>query len=72
MKKVKGVYTVEAAIIIPMVLFTMTESIHIGIDLYMKTERMAADVREVEELEDVELIHKLRSAGNIVEALKKK
>lgn len=62
----------EAAVIIPLVLFTMAGGIRIGIDLYQKAEQLAADVREVEELDDIGLIHKLRAAGNFLEALKAK
>ena len=68
-KKVKSVYTVEAAIIIPMVLFTMATGIRIGIDLYKKAEQYASDIREVRDYEEVETVHKIRMAGKIGEAV---
>ena len=68
-KKVKGVYTVEAAIIIPMVLFTMAGGIQIGIELYKKAETYAADIREVTDYEEIKTIHKIRTAGKIGEVV---
>jgi hypothetical protein len=67
-KKLKGVYTIEAAIIIPMVLFTMSAGIRIGIDLYLSAEKMAADVREVVEENEVKTIHMIRAAGGFANA----
>ena len=68
-KKVKAVYTVEAAIIIPMVLFTMATGIRIGIDLYKKAEQYAADIREVTDYEEIDTVHKIRTAGKIKEVV---
>ena len=68
-KKVKAVYTVEAAIIIPMVLFTMATGIRIGIDLYKKAEQYAADIRDVTDYEEIDTVHKIRTAGKIKEVV---
>ena len=68
-KKLKAVYTVEAAIIIPMVLFTMASGIKIGLDLYQKASQYAADIKDVADYKEIDTVHKLRTAGAILKGV---
>ena len=67
--RVRGVYTVEAAFILPIVIFTMAVGICAGVDLYQETAAVADDHREVDELEELETVHRLRSLSNLWEAI---
>lgn len=63
--KVKGVYTVEAAILIPFVCFVMASGIRIGIDLYTLVRDEATEYDAVLELDEVETVHLMRTAGTV-------
>ena len=69
MKSVKGVYTVEAALILPLVLFIMVISVRLGVALYQDTVRAASEYKEVQEYDEIKTIHRIRFLGNAWEAL---
>lgn len=69
-RRLRGSYTVEAAIIIPVVLFTMAQGMKQGIDMYKETEATAGSYEEVKELDEVKDIHRYRTLGGIWERLK--
>lgn len=63
MKRVKGIYTIEAAILIPFVLTVMTFAICLGIDLYTEITAEAGEYEEVLAIDEVKTVHKIRTAG---------
>lgn len=68
-KKVKGVYTIEAAILIPLTLFIICSGIVLGINLYTEVRDEAASYEKVMEIDEVESVHKIRTMGTIWEEL---
>ena len=67
--RVKGVYTVEAAILIPFTCFVMAAGIRIGIDLYTVVRDEASEYEAVLELDEVKTVHHMRAAGTIWKAI---
>lgn len=65
MKKVKGVYTIEAAVLIPLVLSIMAAAIGLGIELYTEVASEASVYSSVLSIDEVKTVHKLRAAGNL-------
>lgn len=69
-RTVKGVYTIEAAILIPLVLFIMAFGIHLGIELYTEVRCEASSYESVLRIDEVQTVHKLRTVGNIWKGIK--
>ena len=64
-RKVKGVYTVVAAILIPFTCFVIATGIRIGIDLYTVVRDEASEYEAVLELDEVKTVHWMRAAGTV-------
>ena len=64
-RRVKGVYTVEAAILIPFTCFVMATGIRIGINLYTVVRDEASEYESVLELDEVKTVHLMRTAGTV-------
>lgn len=68
--KIKGVYTIEAAIYVPLVMVIMTVSIKIAIALYTEVRTEASSYSSVLAIDEVKTIHKIRTVGNFWEEIK--
>lgn len=66
MKKVSGSFTVEAAIIIPMIFMLIVVTIDVGVQLYMESESLLQQI-ESEELDIVKLFHLQNEIGDLIE-----
>lgn len=66
MKKVSGSFTVEAAIIIPILLMLMVVAIDFGIQMYVESESFLRQI-ESEELNIVKLFHLQSEIGDLIE-----
>ena len=71
-KGVKAIYTIEAAILIPFVVFVMAASIHLGIALYTEIKSEAIEYGEIEKIDEVKKIHEYRKIGTIWEEFSEK
>lgn len=66
MKKVSGSFTVEAAIIIPMIFMLIVVTIDVGVQLYMESKSLLQQI-ESEELDIVKLFHLQNEIGDLIE-----
>lgn len=65
-EKVRGSLTVEAAIVVPLVLFVFVLAMQSGISMYTECRDTAAAIREEEELDIVKLFYRWREAGEFL------
>ena len=68
-KTVKAIYTIEAAVLIPLVLFVMASSITLGISLYTEIAGEAADYQDIQKIDEVKKVHEIRTMGTIWEEI---
>ena len=68
-RKVKAVYTIEAAILIPFTLAVMAFAIRLGIGLYTEVREEAASYGEVLQIDEVSTVHKIRTVGTLWEEI---
>ncbi len=68
-KRIRGVYTVEAAILIPFTCFVMAAGIRIGIDLYTLVRDEASEYESVLEIDEIKTVHIMRTAGTAWKAI---
>lgn len=65
MRRWNAALTVEAAVIMPMVLILLAAAMHIGIELYMETEALAAEIQKREELPILEMFRQTERLGEM-------
>lgn len=63
MKKYHGVLTVEAALILPMVLFTFLTAMRSGITLFTETKELTEKLQEQTETDAPELFRRIQWLG---------
>lgn len=61
MRREKGSLTVEAALIVPILLLLMALAIHTGIDLQEETKELAEKLQSREELPIVDVLYGMES-----------
>lgn len=66
MKKVSGSFTVEAAIIIPILLILMVVTIDLGVQMYVESENLLRQI-ESEELNIVKLFYLQSEIGDLIQ-----
>ena len=73
MKKDRGsvnaIYTIEAAVLIPLVLFVMAASISLGISLYTEVATEASEYQDIQKLDEVKRVHEIRTLGTVWEEI---
>ena len=67
---VKAVYTIEAAVLIPLVLFVMAASITLGISLYTEIATEASEYQDIQKIDEVKKGHETRTMGTIWEEIR--
>lgn len=67
MKKVKGSLTVEAAVIIPLLLFLIVAAIDGGVELYLECRNMATKLESEEKTDVVQLLYLCDGIGDMIE-----
>ena len=55
----KASYTIEAALLMPLILFSIAKSVSLGIELHQEVKTAAANIEELENLNVVKIIRKL-------------
>ena len=55
---VKGSYTIEAALMVPFILFTISGGIHLGYQLHQETRQAAVVREEIQKLDVVKLVRR--------------
>ena len=68
-KSVKAIYTIEAAVLIPLVLFVMAASITLGISLYTEISTEASEYQDIQKIDEVKKVHEIRTIGTIWEEI---
>lgn len=66
-KKIQGSFSIEAAIIVPMLVFLFAITINCGIEMYTECRDMAIGIYEEEELDIVALFYRYQKIGDMVE-----
>lgn len=66
MKKVEGSFTIEAALIMPLVLFVFTIAIHAAILLWEETKETALEITAAEQQDAIEVIYHLELLKNML------
>lgn len=64
---VQGSFTIEAAIIVPMLVFLFAITINCGLEMYTECRDMAVKIQEEEELDIVTLFYRYQKIGDMVE-----
>lgn len=67
MKKVRGSLTIEAALIVPILLFVLSIVMQMGITMYSECKDTAAEIKQEKELEIVEMFYYWKKAGEWLE-----
>ena len=67
--KVSALYTIEAAVLIPLVLFVMAASISLGISLYTEISAEASEYQDIEKIDEVKKVHEIRTMGTLWEEI---
>ena len=67
--KVSAIYTIEAAVLIPLVLFVMAASISLGISLYTEISAEASEYQDIEKIDEVKKVHEIRTMGTLWEEI---
>lgn len=66
-KKIQGSFSIEAAIIVPMLVFLFAITINCGMEMYTECRDMAIEIQKEEELEIVTLFYRYQKIGDMVE-----
>lgn len=66
MKKVKGSLTVEAAIMIPLLLFLIVTAINGGVELYLECQNMVTELESEEKTDAVRLFYLWNGIGDMI------
>lgn len=66
MKKVKGSLTVEAAIVIPLLLFLVVAAIDGGVEMYLECRNTVAALEEEEKTDTVRLLYLCNGIGDMI------
>ena len=69
MKKWKASYTVEAALIMPIILFAMFQGLVIGIDLHEQVKKATLRSEKTEEINAIEMIQNIDHLENLIDTL---
>lgn len=67
MKKIKGSLTVEAAIMIPLLLFLIVAAIDGGVELYLECRNTVTALEEEKTTDTVRLFYLCNAIGDMVE-----
>lgn len=67
MRKIDGSLTVEAALIIPLLLFLIVIAIRGGVDLYLECRATVECLEQEEPLDAVELFYLWKEAGELAD-----
>ncbi len=65
----KGSFTIEAALVLPLILFSMAHTVSLGVELHQELVAAVERVSEVTEFNACELIAGLRIASGVKEAV---
>lgn len=68
-RRVSAIYTIEAAILIPLVMFVMAASVSLGISLYTEVATEAGEYQEIREIDEVKRVHEIRTLGTVWEEI---
>lgn len=66
MRKVKGSYTVEAALVIPIWFMLCLFTMNICVQLYGDSQKLAAEIGDMEEMDIVHLFYISEGIGDIL------
>ena len=66
---VRAIYTIEAAVLIPLVIFVMAASAKLGIDLYIEINTEANEYQEIQKIDEVKKVHEIRTMGTVWEEI---
>lgn len=66
-RKIQGSFSIEAAIIVPMLVFLFVITINCGIQMYTECRDMAIGIQKEEELDIVTLFYRYQRIGDMVE-----
>ena len=66
-KKIQGSFSIEAAIIVPMLVFLFAITINCGMEMYTECRDMAIEIQKEEELDIVTLFYRYHKIGDMVE-----
>lgn len=66
-RKIQGSFSIEAAIIFPMLMFLFAITIQCGIQMYTECRDMAIGIQKEEELDIVAMFYRYQRIGDMLE-----
>ena len=68
-RSVRAIYTIEAAVLIPLVILVMAASATLGIDLYTEVAAEAGEYQDIQKIDEVKKAHEIRTMGTVWEEI---
>lgn len=67
MKKIRGSYTVEAALVVPLWLMLCLLTVNTGVQFYENCHTLTAEIADMEEIDAIHLFYISQGIGEILE-----